>query len=243
MNKHEEKIKSLEEQVQQMERVINELRALAMSGTIISVYSHDINHQISELSMSLTRLLKSVGKVADAGLVQSVINSFEALRDTHAKLSKRVMHGKKELRTISKCLNSISYYYSKFKKSHINFKADLSDADSNAIVPSLEMTEIIHCLLSNAYEAVEIIPHRKKNIVLKVWTTQDEVFVSVENNGPCIPKESMDAIWRAGFSTKKQGLGLGLLFVRACVDSIGGHIEVTSNENNTVFTVSFPRKG
>ncbi len=78
---------------------------------------------------------------------------------------------------------------------------------------------------------------------LKLLPT-DYVAVSISNNGPPIPEELRDKIFRPSFTTKKLGLdfglGLGLAIVRRIVDSYGGTIELHSSIPSTTFTINLP---
>ena len=65
----------------------------------------------------------------------------------------------------------------------------------------------------------------------------------MENNGPKIPEEIRDSIFKKGFTTKKEeGHGMGLAIVSEIVNKAKGKIELKSDEEETVFTVSFGKE-
>jgi signal transduction histidine kinase len=74
-----------------------------------------------------------------------------------------------------------------------------------------------------------------------------DVFFSVHNSGPLIPKEKMAEIFQpltrsATASRDPQHMGLGLYIAQQVVSGHGGTVTVTSNpESGTSFTVSLPR--
>ncbi|WP_300802782.1 HAMP domain-containing sensor histidine kinase, partial [uncultured Akkermansia sp.] len=74
--------------------------------------------------------------------------------------------------------------------------------------------------------------------------TTREILVSVTDNGPGVPKDLHEKIFRPNFTTKKKGLsfglGLGLTIVRRIVDSYGGRIRLESVPGHTVFTIIIP---
>ena len=83
-----------------------------------------------------------------------------------------------------------------------------------------------------------------------IWLTaeqkKNEVVVTVANNGPLIPEESLkhvfDRFYRVEDSRSKKtgGTGLGLAIAQSMVKLHGGTIAVTSNKEKTSFISHFP---
>ncbi|MNK56396.1 Sporulation kinase A [compost metagenome] len=94
-------------------------------------------------------------------------------------------------------------------------------------------------LLKNAIEAAD----GKEKCVIKIHIANDEkqAFVEVEDNGKGIDSSLHSSIFRANFTTKSSGTGLGLAFVKQAIENAGGKVEFTSVLNNgTIFYLSFP---
>ena len=65
--------------------------------------------------------------------------------------------------------------------------------------------------------------------------------IQVVDDGRGIPTESLVKIWDPFFTTKQDGLGLGLAICRQIVEEHGGRIEVSSQIGiGTTVTVNFP---
>ena len=94
-------------------------------------------------------------------------------------------------------------------------------------------------LLKNAIEAAD----GKEKCVVKIHIANDEkqVFVEVEDNGKGIEPSLQSSIFRANFTTKSSGTGLGLAFVKQAIENAGGKVDFTSVLNNgTIFYLTFP---
>ncbi|RYF25345.1 MAG: sensor histidine kinase [Flavobacteriales bacterium] len=94
-------------------------------------------------------------------------------------------------------------------------------------------------LLKNAIEAAD----GKEKCVIKIHITNDQkqVFIEVEDNGKGIDPSLHSSIFRANFTTKSSGTGLGLAFVKQAIENAGGKVEFTSVLNNgTIFYLTFP---
>ncbi|MCK4574589.1 MAG: GHKL domain-containing protein [candidate division Zixibacteria bacterium] len=72
--------------------------------------------------------------------------------------------------------------------------------------------------------------------------TKKRVLLEIEDNGPGITAAAARKIFRAGFTTKKRGWGLGLTLVKRIVEEYhGGHIHLKkSKPGETVFEITLP---
>jgi signal transduction histidine kinase len=97
-------------------------------------------------------------------------------------------------------------------------------------------------LIKNAAESFDS-EHNGNYIKIEAEETKNEVIVHIENNGPMIPEEIQTKIFQKFYTTKssKNGTGLGLSIVKKIVDEHNGKICLTSNENRTIFSISFPK--
>ncbi len=68
------------------------------------------------------------------------------------------------------------------------------------------------------------------------------VRVSISDTGCGIPSDDMGKLFRSLFTTKAQGVGLGLVICKSLVEANGGSIEVTSEEGRgSTFVIRLPR--
>jgi len=98
-------------------------------------------------------------------------------------------------------------------------------------------------LIDNAADAIRDAGIEGGRITLTTATLDDFVVITIENNGPEIPKSVRDRIFEAFYTTKDPGRGTGLgldTVYDIVVNQHRGTIEVDSNEERTTFTVSLP---
>jgi len=121
--------------------------------------------------------------------------------------------------------------------------------DLGADLPPVEadpeqLRQVVRNLISNAVEAMA----EGGRLTVRTAETTDgpleaarEVQISVKDTGEGIPERAKGAIFDPLFSTKAEGVGLGLALVRMLVEAHGGRVEVESEVGTgSTFTVRLP---
>lgn len=114
-----------------------------------------------------------------------------------------------------------------------------------AHVDARQVEQVFNNLIKNAWEALlqSNTPDPKIYVKGRRDDNMNYVLVSVQDNGPGIPKEIQEKIWVSFFTTKggKGGTGLGLSAVMQIVNQHGGKIWLESvNGNGATFFVRLP---
>ena len=104
-----------------------------------------------------------------------------------------------------------------------------------------QLAQVFVNLVTNACHAM---PERGGHLCVKTFvTTENRIFVAVEDNGHGIAAEHMGAIFTPFFTTKGdgRGTGLGLSIVRNIMDNHGAEIRAERSEQGGArFVLSFP---
>ncbi|HKR81414.1 MAG TPA: sensor histidine kinase [Candidatus Saccharimonadales bacterium] len=100
--------------------------------------------------------------------------------------------------------------------------------------------QIVTNLAANAIEACQDAKTDKKQVLIVVRATGNgAVTLLVEDNGKGIPAAKKSTIFEPFYSTKQQGMGIGLFTVKQIVEEyFAGTIDVTSKVGHTVFRVT-----
>jgi two-component system NtrC family sensor kinase len=118
-------------------------------------------------------------------------------------------------------------------ESAVNFSVDNSGLKGSEI----ELRQLILNLLQNAVEAMP----GGGVVTVETSTQYDMLRIDIRDTGQGIPAEVRPKIFSAFFTTKSEGLGLGLFSAGRIVDEYGGRIEMESEEGTgTCFTVLLP---
>lgn len=99
-----------------------------------------------------------------------------------------------------------------------------------------QLSQVFHNLVLNAVQAM---PRGGTVTLVFQRTDEDQIAVSVCDEGPGIPEEILSKIFDPYFTTKPKGTGLGLSVVHAVIERHGGVLTVDSRTGQgAVFTVA-----
>jgi signal transduction histidine kinase len=70
------------------------------------------------------------------------------------------------------------------------------------------------------------------------------VLTAVRDSGPGVDPKDLDRLFDAFYTTKPQGLGMGLAISRSIIEAHGGRLWAKANEpRGTVFQFTLPVRG
>jgi signal transduction histidine kinase len=106
----------------------------------------------------------------------------------------------------------------------------------------VQLRQVLLNLIMNAAEAMTLVPNRARMLSVRSKSPDHhDVVVTVEDTGPGIDEHARDRIFDAFFTTKAEGMGMGLSICRSIVESHGGRITVTKAiPHGSVFQVVLP---
>lgn len=104
---------------------------------------------------------------------------------------------------------------------------------------SVQLSQILMNVLRNAIEATA--SQAKRLIHIKTWQDHDRVFVTVSDNGPGLSADTADRISTPFFSTKPEGLGVGLSIAKSIAKQHGGELEINNQpEGGAIVRLELP---
>ncbi len=92
----------------------------------------------------------------------------------------------------------------------------------------VQLQQVVVNLLVNAMESMKIAAPELRQISIHTGSQNRMAEVSVADQGPGIPPDSLSKIFEPFFTTKAQGMGIGLSIARTIVQAHGGHLGATN---------------
>jgi signal transduction histidine kinase len=104
----------------------------------------------------------------------------------------------------------------------------------------VQLQQVIINLAVNAMDALSGQPPPRRRVVVKTRCIANQVQVSVRDYGSGIPDEHAGRLFESFFTTKPDGVGLGLSITRSIVAAHGGTIHAENRSDGALFMFSLP---
>jgi two-component system sensor kinase FixL len=104
----------------------------------------------------------------------------------------------------------------------------------------VNLQQVLLNLLMNSIEAMQPKPAAKRRILISTRCEADSVVTSVRDYGGGLPKDNPDKIFTHFYSTKPDGMGMGLTIVRSIVEAHGGKLGAENADEGARFFFSLP---
>ena len=123
-----------------------------------------------------------------------------------------------------------------------NVKITVEAEKKTDLIVVADGDQIIRVFTNLIKNAIQAIPEERLGLINIKMKTQDEnVLISVFDNGTGIPADMQKRMFQPNFTTKSSGMGLGLAMVKNIIVSIGGTIWYETQENEgTTFFIQLP---
>ena len=170
------------------------------------------------------------------------LEEYDELKNYLAPIYKGMMKTGKALKTKNPAVNALLRAKMEEAESKgIDFYVEVTSDLGGLKAEPWELCKVLANLMDNAITALEAIPSEKK-LRVDIGEDRDSYRFSVANNGPAIPEELQESIFREGFTTKKEsGHGMGLSIVTQVLKTYKGTINLSSTEEETVFRIRIPK--
>src|SRR5207253_2333824 len=88
-----------------------------------------------------------------------------------------------------------------------------------------QIQQVLINLVRNAFDAMSDAPPGRRTVQITTGYNGDEMIrVSVRDHGAGFPLDAREQLFEQFFTTKSEGLGLGLAIVRSIIEAHGGKI-------------------
>ncbi len=240
-----ERTRLLEESREQLRRTEH----LASIGTLAAGLAHEINNPVGTMmlaaqnAMELRKVPGTDALVEDCltGIVKAAKRCGEVIQNV-AQFARRQSTTKTPTPIGEVIRRSLDIVAPQANQQGVVIETDIPDGLPCPPLSPLQMEQVFINLLRNAIET----GRRGGRAVIRVRAADDQLRITVEDNGPGIAEEDLPRVFDPFFTTRREkgGTGLGLSIVHGIIVEHGGRISVQSRQGSgTTFMIELPLGG
>jgi PAS domain S-box-containing protein len=236
------------ERFEEANRNLAHAARLAVVGELTASIAHEINQPLGAIlsnADAATILLESDSPPLDelrnilADIHNDDVRASETIRHIRSLTRKHEMEMESlELNEVaSEVLRLIS---TEARRRNVSLRTDLSAESAIIFGDRVHLQQVLMNLILNGLEAVADMPQAQRQLVVRTRNVdRHTVQISVTDSGRGIPSERLPRLFESFYTTKENGMGLGLAIARSIVEAHGGEILAENNHEGGGATFRF----
>ena len=230
--------KRAEEAVEEAQAALAHVTRMATLGELTAWISHEVNQPLTGIVTNGAACLRWMDKappaldearcsvedmISDARRASEVIHRIRAL-------SKRTDAEKVPL-DINDVIREGSRLVQREAITHgASLRLELAPELPSILGDRVQLQQVIINLVINAIQAMASVTDRPRILLIRSQQSEDgHVLVAVRDSGTGIEAKSVDKLFKAFFTTKPSGMGMGLSICRTIIEAHSGQVSAANN--------------
>jgi PAS domain S-box-containing protein len=231
--------KRAEEALREAQAELTHVTRVTTLGEMTASIAHEINQPLAAVVNNASACLRWLAGqvpnleearqsaaliIADGHRAGEIISRIRAL-------AKKAPPQKDWVNINETILEVIALARSEVQGNRVSLQTQLSDDVPLIVGDRIQLQQVILNLITNAIEAMSGVDERSR--VVQVGSSKDEsqgVRVAVRDSGPGLDPKSLDHLFTAFYTTKPQGMGMGLAISRSIIEAHGGRLWAVPND-------------
>lgn len=233
------------------------LSRIATMGELTASIAHEVNQPLAAIVANGEAGLRWLGRGTPdldetKKSIEAILRNAQRASDVVRRL--RTLSAKSVPATAPLDLAEIAEETVQLVERELRAQGVQLSADLSAGLPTVEgdrvqLQQVLLNLLLNAIQALGAMPPERRTISVRVQravseSLGDAVVVTIEDTGAGIAEADLARLFDAFFTTRSDGMGMGLSISRSIVEAHGGRIEAANRpQGGAAFRVCLPVAG
>jgi signal transduction histidine kinase len=224
--------------MEELTRDLTQSSRLTLLGELTASIGHEINQPLGAILANADCLelllerdplpLKEIRRVA-ADIRRDDLRAHEIIRGVRALLSKR--ESPIGLVNLNEVVGEIvQLAESEARKRNVVIRTDFASGISPLLADRVQLQQVLLNFILNGMDAMELTLTTEREIVVRTALVETSLAeFSVSDAGHGISEKRLPRIFDSFFTTKKEGMGLGLAITRSIAEAHGGSVSAENN--------------
>jgi PAS domain S-box-containing protein len=223
---------------------------IAALGELTATIAHEINQPLGAVVTNGNAALRWLA-VQPSNLeetreaVERTIREANRASDVIAKI--RVLLQKRPLQTERLDMNEVmrevlTLADSELLAGGVSVQMELAPDAPTVLGDRVQLQQVMLNLIRNGIEALSAVTEGPRELFIKLAKHPDGLLIEVHDSGIGVDPEQADRIFESFFTTKRQGIGMGLSVSRSIVEAHGGRLWFTpGSHRGALFQFTVPK--
>lgn len=231
--------KLAEEALQKAQTDLAHVTRVSTMGEMAASIAHEVNQPLAAIvtngNASLHLLPKDAEGLEDVReaidcMISDAMRASEVIKRIRAAL-KNVAPQKTALSLNETIQETLALAAGELAGSQIQVRTKLNATSPLVIGDRVQLQQVLLNLIFNGKESMSQPGWQQRELLISTEDARpDEVTVAVRDSGPGLDPHDRERLFDTFFTTKKDGIGLGLSISRTIVEGHGGRLWATANE-------------
>jgi PAS domain S-box-containing protein len=218
------------------------IEKLGATGRLVRTLAHEVRNPLNNINMSVEQLMQNGDGNDEAQLFLDIVQrNSKRIGDIITELldTSRPTDLVFEKCTLQIIMDeSIGEALDRITLQHVNLQIRYAEQPCYVMANKEKLKIAFLNIIINAVEAVS---GAAGELTISIESSKDLHVVTIKDNGCGIPEENISRLFEPYFTSKRNGMGLGLAATLNILQSHKANIDVTSVvKQGTVFTITFP---
>ena len=245
----EEKLRVTREELESQRQNVAHIERLNTTGAMAAGIAHEVNQPltaVSNYSSVAQRMLQSASfdkeKLVD--ILQKINRQSQRASDVIQRMRgyvKKPESGRREVDVNQLLREVIALAEVDSRANDVGIDLEPEEAMPLVTVDEVEIQQVALNLVRNAMEATAESGKQHRRIVVRTLAQDGRNRVEVVDEGVGVPEQNRENIFSPFFTTKSNGMGIGLSVCQSIIQANGGDIGYAPNpEGGSIFYFSLP---
>jgi C4-dicarboxylate-specific signal transduction histidine kinase len=239
------------EALQQAQAELAHVTRVTTLGELAASIAHEVNQPlaaiVADANASLNWLATStpdLGSVREslAGIVKDGHRAADVIQRIR-QLATRTGPEKARLDVNDVIRDVVPLLGTEVRSHEVSLRIDLAPALPPVLADRIQLQQVLINFVINGMEAMASVDDRLRELVIRTERHDDDhVVVAVQDAGVGIDAQKTDELFSAFYTTKLDGMGMGLSISRSIIEAHGGRLWATPNpDHGATFHFALPK--